>query len=123
MLEPNRGQAMGMPFIITGIFAIIFFTIYIILIVCDRFLKKKWSKYLAIITQAGVIGYTIYMYLYYYDFRHNWDKEKHEAMDGLFPPGEENYWVIGLFSLSLFIYFIYTLRKDRKQDMLAEGTV
>lgn len=115
LLAPHRGQAMGMPFIISGSIAIILIIALLIIIISDSFIKRIWLRILTVILQTLIIIYTIYKAIYYYNFTHNWSKDEFEAMNDHYPPGNENFWIIGIFSLLTVGYFIYHLLKSKKQ--------
>lgn len=115
LLAPHRGQAMGMPFIISGAIAIMLIIAFTVVAVSDSFIKKTWLRIVAVLLQTSVVIYTIYKAKYYYNFIHNWSKDEFEDMSDYYPPGNENFWIIGIFSFLIIGYFTYKLLKSKRE--------
>lgn len=113
LLEPHRGQAMGMPFLTSGLIFLVLIVIYLISFFSYRFIAGFVHIYFAIIAQLLLVGFTIHRYIFYQNLLagnipiNEWDSD-------YFPPIDVNYCIIVFFSFVILGFCFWVLKFKKK---------
>ena len=112
LLEPHRGQAMGMPFITSYIVFFVLMVVYAISFFCHRFVSGFVPIYFAIAAQLLLMGFTIHQFIFYQNLQagnipiDDWDSD-------YFPPIDLNFYIIAFFSFGIlgFCFWVLKIKK------------
>lgn len=114
LLEPHRGQAMGMPFLTSYIVFFVLILVYAIAFFCYRFIKGFLPIYFAMVAQVLLVGFTIHQYIFSQNLlagnipKDDWDSD-------YFPPIDLNFYIIAFFSFVILGFCFWVLKIKKNQ--------